>query len=648
MTPRPRESKAARRAELLDGLWASGTPPARRGPRPSSRGGKLICPTEEAFRAVLEPLSDAWAERFPRRAWGGVWALSGFAYQFHVTVLRVIEEHLANYPGSATVTAERLSDITAAEGDGLHLIQVKRRLTRRSLHSALDEAQSILEVAAELDPAMVERLRFSVIAEEEDGDAAGVVDRWLETVADEAQRETLRAAITLETEPSPLLASLALLHNKFRAHDSIRLIERWVGQLTIDPRTAPLRIWSDLSELSQERGPRPPGVILSGDDESPAEVVIGRVLTGQQPRLHDLRAGAFAKRARCVGTLVEQIRTWAGDAEARSDDARLRVLWVTGRSGSGKSVALMQAAVAMHRAFPGPVVWLGPEHRRLPDSLRWGAEIQRTSGELVLIAVDDPYSTSDSPQIWQAATGEVLAEIEAGDIDGIPLVLACGPAEQARRLANDHLDAVAVTEVELTPATSADWIELRDFYRARTSEEPPAVASEENVLLVQAFFEWRERLTLPEFAKGFAQRVRQLSSNGAVEEYVALLLALNRLYIGLNEEIGSALLDPGSRDALSALWRDGHLTLTEEPEGGRPGTWLAHPHLSAAIYNGWFPPETSAAPAPSPPTDSSEAGADPQCRPRVLNSKWASKTGASQSRRPRPAIAGSRDRRASQ
>lgn len=542
----------------------------------------------EGHDDVLAQISAAWSRRYPRRASGGTWALTGFAYQFHVSILRLIQAHLAAAsPSFDAATVEELSDVAIVGGDSLQVIQVKRRLTGPSLRAALAEVLSIVEVAEEIDPAWLAFLRFSVTAQTDASDSQRTVDAWLESMTDLTRRAWLREAVTLTIEPSPFVTILTLLHNEYQARDAVRLVERWVGDLTVDPSTAPRRIWSDLTELAQHPGNRPPGSILGEEDRAPAEVTVGRVLTGQQPRLRDLRSGSFARRDHRIAALTEEVRIWAEANPAL--EAGLRVLWMVGRSGSGKSVALMQTAAMLRLTFPGPIVWLGPEHRALPEAVRWATEIQRLSGEPVLLVVDDPYATSDASEIWRDAAGEVMREIETGDVDAIPLILACGPAEQARRLRDDHMGVVATTELELPEATDADWSELRSFYRARTTHEPPVVAHGDNILLVQAFFEWRERLTLPEFAQSFKQRVKQIDTDGSVEHYVTMLLASNRLYAGLSHEVSSAILDARGRDALSVLWDDDHLSAVPEESGGRPGVWLAHPHLSTAIYNSWFP-----------------------------------------------------------
>ncbi len=541
---------------------------------------------------LLERLSDAWARRYHSRASGGSWALSGFAYQFHVSIVEILHAFLRSADKDVVVSFERLGDVATSVDDSVLIVQVKRRLGRGALREALDQYRTILEVAREEFPGAVPSIRFVVTSAEASGDLEAERTSWLESldVAPD-ERSRISRSIELRREQSPLHTALSLLHNELKARDALRLVERWVGELTRDPQHGALRVWSDLVELRRDsREVRVAGVILTEVDRAPDETRRGYVLIGQPPHVHNLRDGAFAPRAGLVSDLTDRLLEWAGEEQDGQPVTSLRVFWITGRSGSGKSVAMMQTAAEARERWPGPIVWLGSAVHLLPDAVSWASAIQRESGERVLLVVDDPYVLAGASEIWRAATDRVRADIETGDADALPFVLACGPAEQSRRLQEDLRSLVSVHEVPLPGAGSDDWAELRRFFRERTNDEPPPDDDSRNMLLVQAFFEWREQQKLPDFAESFAARVERLDQTGATKRYVSLLLAANRIYVGLPGPVTAALLGPAELDALADLSRDHHLVDEEED---RPGRWFAHAHLSTAIYNGWFSPGTT-------------------------------------------------------
>lgn len=532
---------------------------------------------------LLERLSRAWANRYPRRAVGGSWALSGFAYQFHISLVEILTAFLEASDKDVAVAAEMLSDLAMSVDEKIQVVQVKRRLSRSSLRNALEEYRTILETVREEFSEAMPTLRF-VIATEDIG--VGIEeerDAWLDELGVSAEeRAEILGSIELRAEESPLKSVVSVLHNEFGASDVVRLVERWVGELTIDAKAAPLRIWSDLVELrGASRAQRAPGVILTSIDRPPERTGRGYVLTGQQPRLQHLREGAFAPRRGLIANLADQLVEWAADDHEQRPVTSLRVFWIAGRSGSGKSIAMLQTAAEVRGRWPGPVVWLGEAVNRLPDAVAWASFLQGATGERVLLVADDPYVATDAAAMWKAATDRMLPAIETGDTAAIPVVLACGPAEQARRLKEDLLSLVSVDEVSLPNAGAGDWDELRHFFRERTNEEPPPVDSP-NTLLVQAFFEWREGQPLLEFARGFHARIRRFDESGAVMRYASLLLAANRMYVGLPIAGTAELLNPAEHDALNQLLREHHLVDLDE-DADRPGRWLAHPHLSTAI-----------------------------------------------------------------
>jgi hypothetical protein len=84
-----------------------------------------------------DALRKLWFNRFPHRANGGWWALSGFAIQTTVGLERFVRAFLVE-DKSPVAEIESLSDFLIAE-EKLSLTQVKRTLTASTLGSALRE-----------------------------------------------------------------------------------------------------------------------------------------------------------------------------------------------------------------------------------------------------------------------------------------------------------------------------------------------------------------------------------------------------------------------------------------------------------------------------------------------------------------------------
>ena len=113
--------------------------------------------------ALTEMLVEAWQAKQASRAFGGLWALSGFAYQSAAYLLRFfrrVDEQQCESGDLAQM--ERLSDILCPEDGRVRLIQVKRTLTRSSLVDAVREAYEIMDLCVRQTPALGPHLCFQI------------------------------------------------------------------------------------------------------------------------------------------------------------------------------------------------------------------------------------------------------------------------------------------------------------------------------------------------------------------------------------------------------------------------------------------------------------------------------------------------------
>jgi hypothetical protein len=509
---------------------------------------------------------------------------------------------------SAEVFAEELSDLLETPEAGRTIVtQVKRQLRGHQLSEALDELWDIWSLVCEVVPDQVPDIGFRVVTSRSriaDVDAA--VARWNPSTENQADLtgELFRQRLEVAIDESPERELLRLLINRFDADDPLATIRGWLGRLTeaaAGPqalmRAAASEIQNDLRTLERGRERQASSRIYcwSSADRQPDDVERGSFLVGQRPMLPHLREGRFAPRAALIDSIVDQVRSWMDPHPSASDVAyRLPVFWIGGRSGCGKSIALLQTLARLHEDDGIPILWLGADISALPEAVR-RARALRQAGDTVVIGVDDPYSPvaqNDAASLWQDAVAELMVSRQVADASEIPLLVCCGPTEQGERLAADLHDDVVVHQQQMPQETTDERETLRNWYRLRTGSEPPDVG-DRNVLMVQLFFEWSVGQILPAFAERFKRRILANEGGAGLVDVFSRILALNRLYVGYPEGALMARCDPQQRTAIDRLRREHHLEKSEGDD--RSGTWLAHPHLSNAIYEAWHSPTTAAA-----------------------------------------------------
>ena len=119
------------------------------------------------LRGDIKLLEEKWAYEYPRRAKGGVAALSGFYYQFVLFLLEAVKRWI-NLPSGKEdlgVFTECLSDILNLTGQNIVIIsQVKRTVTSKSIKDALEELWEIYRISLKETPNLSSRLRFRILS----------------------------------------------------------------------------------------------------------------------------------------------------------------------------------------------------------------------------------------------------------------------------------------------------------------------------------------------------------------------------------------------------------------------------------------------------------------------------------------------------
>lgn len=548
---------------------------------------------------LLGRLARAWQEANPRKATGGSYAMAGFHFQLDIALLKILESWQSGSVGFKA-SVERLSDIAVEDADEpTVVIQAKLTQTPATLRKGLDDLLSIHEVVLREAPDRADEVRYGLAFRSGDPAAAqATVEKWV--AVEPAARRLLAEQLTIDEQQDPGGEIVSLLANHYLAERPQDLRRQWtgglleaVGSMTPEARKEALKL--RLEEIEdrlgslERRAQRHGGVyVVAPTDVPPSESHPGEVLEGQQPNFDQLRAGYFANRPEVLARLRNRFLRWTAERDSSVSGGSVPVFWIAWRSGAGKSVLLIQLLSQLRREGWDPVFWLTRGKGLLPEAARWAREAWEGT-VTPLIGIDDPYGPiGRREEAWDGFLAELNVQLQ-DDPSGIPIVVCCGPTEQARRLEEDFSGQLEVETVELPRETEDELEELRAWYRSRTEREAPNVA-QPNMLLVQLFFEWGKGQTLRHFADNFKRRIRD-EGGERVFELMAEVLALNRLYLGFPQEALSRRLGAEERDRLEQLRREAHLEVNGEES--RPGLWLAHPQLSDGIYERWFPIESA-------------------------------------------------------
>ena len=511
----------------------------------------------DTTRSLMEKfrrLRAMWQAAHPRG--GAVAALAGFDFQLAAALVEVIRRfdpvkfERGDDRYHANVFMEALSD-TAVHDNGLVIItQAKRSLHSGALKDALDDLWSIDQFVRARMPELVDRLRYSIVTRRivlKDWEAAR--ERWApDGQANSKHASAFSQSISCKVTADPWLEAAALLTTTFKVEGPFGKVSNFIGELvgsaeldgSLDGAIA--RITTSLFgsldaatrrtvEIHPWRSTDKPPATVNPESDIGQAVRIGENLT-----IGDLRAGRLADRA-VYKEIHAECEAWLARLSATSN--KIPIFWVEGRSGTGKSAALLHLLAKLHDENPSrALLWLGPHSEAVARAVAWSADFMR-HGYQVVIAMDDPASGQRAEEFASAVRRAreerdivVDAELEAGRTPPEPLaIICCGPTEQREDAVDVCGDEIEIYGFPLRKETQADLDELADFFRIRTGREPPPLGGD--VLLVQRFFEW-EKGEISDFARNFRTRLRDFDRGRPQEktfEAVAKILAFGRLYI---------------------------------------------------------------------------------------------------------------------
>ena len=567
------------------------------------------------LRSDLDILKQNWNERNPRKATGGIAAISGFYCQFVLFLLECVKSYLSNTVEleDPQIFIESLSDIINTHTENVVLLsEVKRTQSWSSISKALKQLWDIYELSFTLTPALSTRLHFRILSTRRSlKDVQHLIDNWTpdgsEGLSPHLKEFRKRTKVEVCVRPEEEL--LTLLVNKLKAMRPREIVEHWLGKLLRAGEQGNFQsiahdIWEDLIKLRQSgiEQQKPDGIYVWTNTDHPPDVVKqGNILTGAQPTVRNLREGYFAHRDKIYNTILNKAESWFDEIAAENELInRLPIFWIGGRSGCGKSVALLHILSALYDLGRGPILYLGNKVDLIPVAINWAKHIvnKEIMDSPVIIAVDDPYSPTtyqDAEKIWQKGLSGLEDLFQGGSTTEIPMLICCGPTEQAERLQNDFLENVELTIHEIPIESKTDYESLRSWYRIRVAKEPPEIGNE-NVLLIQLFFEWEVGLSLREFGKRFYNRIQDMDCEtnkkqqfgNTIVETISKILSLNRIYTGYPEKAFNHFITPDIEHQIHIL-RDEHHHLELHPRADQKGYWIAHPHLANTIFESWYP-----------------------------------------------------------
>ncbi len=568
-----------------------GRPPGRSSPREEHAPGTGLTGLEG-----LEALHEAWLGQESKRSTGGSLALAGFRYQFQVTLLESTREWLGQTDEERRrpqTFAEILGDVVVASRDNSIVVhEVKRRLSRPNVRKAIEQFAAIDEVARKKFPSVAKILSFRLVCGIGEQERA---EQLLARVLVEARytRSPLRGKVTVVYEPNPEYELLGLLAQQVRAADPWGVYTRCLEELVLAAghgdgfRAAATRIWGTLTAAACGEDPPAGLLVWSASDRPPEQTLAGPVLTGAQPSVRDLVKGSFAPRAEETGGRAERFAQWHSRGGGAS---KLRVFWIPGRSGSGKSIALLQLLARLHGIGWEHILYLG----RYPELLSHAGAWARRSGvrpSPALIAADDPYplgQRAEAEAAWRGLLRQFEDLRQRGGGDVLPCIVVCaGPAEQADALQTSFQDAIEV-ELDAPPKEDEEAVNrLRTWFEKRRGWSP-RVRKAGSWLALELMLEWQTGFSIPEFAVRYRKGLED-SGEAGLAEFVPRLLVLNRLGIGYPSAAVAERLSPVQRDRLRRVQDDMHITAPEEALSH--GIWFKHSHIGRAVYDEWFPPQ---------------------------------------------------------
>ena len=530
----------------------------------------------------ITTILSAYEQQEKRRAFGGIYALAGFDYQLRFYLAEFVESLVnsaSNLDSAGQVYLEALSDVTKQSAcSNLICIQVKRTLTTETIKDAAFEVVAIERFLNNLYPGMRNKVKFNLVASQgsPDIDWAGI-PKTHETHPTISQLLAQGRLLTPRIEPDPWWRAITAVwpHIKdpygFLRFALERAISR--GPTAADAQ----RIRDDICErFKQEKLVKElPGQLLASADFQLKTHPSTHLDVGREITLARLRDSQYLGLTQRLNVLCAHLFEYK-DTSQRKLRNEVPVFWLTGRSGAGKSVQLLQTLERLVREG-WRVLWLKGNAELLEPTLR-AIEEANEQDRPDFIAIDDLYDRDSRNLIDLSKLGEFIDE---SDHHSWPIILTCGPTEFADSFEVDvTYRGFNLERFPISPLAAQEAEEIETWYQQRTGKSAQRgsayiqAAEENNGLFISLALELAHG-DIKTFAQRFAQRIELNVLNKAL----LLPLALNRLYLRAPYD----WLTIEERETLATLNHEGDFNLLETAGEGKI-IRLTHPHLANALY----------------------------------------------------------------
>ena len=534
----------------------------------------------------LTPLLEDYIRAQPNRALGGVRALSGFEYQVRTYLAdfacALVDGASLGDEGETFANAmEALSDHTREDGTSTVCVQVKRTLTRQTLADAAGEFVLIDEFLEQrLTPTERAQIRFECVARS--GDPAldwGQVQlpAKLSSARPElkARLQRLRddgRLLPPRIEPDPWWRLITTVYKQIA--DPFAFARKALDlslSRGLDADGA-RRVHHDIAEsFDRHRAHAAPAFdYLVADDFQPRDNPSPDVVVGIPPTLNALRDAQFMQRPPVLQAVRDALDAVVTERD-RPAYRLLDIFWIDGRSGSGKSVLLLQLMERLVQEG-ARVLWLRNSPAALLDILR-SIETHAPTRGPEYIFIDDLYDPQGRAKL---NLDEVVSLVtHHGDVNW-PLLVTCGPPEFHADLHRDAGGQARLHPWRIPAVDEAESKTLPGWFSRRAGRPActgPAFQQDEG-LMVSMMFELRHG-NLEQLAHRFRKRLE----HAGLAETLYQPLALNRLYVLSPGD----WLDEGERIQLEAINQDRDFSFLSIGDGAGY-LKLTHPHLSDAIY----------------------------------------------------------------
>ncbi|HEY0144142.1 MAG TPA: hypothetical protein VGF48_24865 [Thermoanaerobaculia bacterium] len=527
--------------------------------------------------STLRELEERY-QAFSRRGLGGRRALSGFEYQFALSIDQFFERVLAVGPAGADIAFDSLSDLAERNGEILFFSQVKRSLTRAKLRDAWMEFLDLDRFLESEHPDLRTRSRYRVVcaigaAKLKDYEAAGELGLAGD---DEARWNYVRDRyLGWEERVDPRASLVARLWGQVQA--PFNFVDACYGLLL--QRLGDNASSQDIAETLlrnyevQQSRTLLAGRPLSPQDFRPKSAGERRILTGERPTISDLNAGCFMDRTVLLDLVLQRLEAAQLTESTFQNVRKVPVVWIGGGSGAGKSALLLQVLRAWVERYDVPAIYLSHFASEIPEAMR------RLGSNGGIVAVDDLYAPGvRSSDLWSEVS-RLAAQVTS------MTVLACGAPDYYEAFSDlcSREGTLEPIKVEVPPLDDDEAAGYLEWYTGRRGGKATNLPSR-NFVVAAFVLERRRRgdTSLEEFAARLKQRLEEMEF---ITDFRAAL-AVNRLGLQL-----PGWFFDGHQDDLRRL-KDEALVISTSVTEDRTEVWF-HPKVASALYDLWRPPATS-------------------------------------------------------